>query len=410
MGEALFIVAGWMAFGTVLIAWVYRETLLAFWREPVLKRPVLIVESDDWGPAGDDDAVRLERLAGLLRGYRDRRGRSVVLTLGIVLALPDARRIAADGGYHRILLTDERSSAVLHAIRSGVDAGVFSVQLHGMEHYWPEALMAAAAHDQNIRAWLASSPWPSTEALPSALQSRWIDASMLPSRPLSVDQINAAVAEEMATFAAIFGEAARVVVPPTFVWDGRVETAWAAAGAKIVVTPGARYVRRDAQGALVRDGPRLYNGMATRDGLRYVVRDDYFEPSKGHRAERALDALKAKIRLGRPTLLETHRLNFVGHPAAANIAFDELARAFDLVLQRFPDVVFLSTRELVEHIEHRDPDLIECGIARRLHIWLVRSSAISRLVKLAWLTGIVLPAWLLLLATRPAQDPTAATP
>src|SRR6266851_4471654 len=123
MVEALFIVAAWMAFGTVLIAWVYRETLLAFWREPVLKRPVLIVESDDWGPAGDDDAVRLERLARLLRGYPDRRGRSVVLTLGIVLALPDAPRIAADGGYHRILLTDERSSAVLHAIRSGVDAG-----------------------------------------------------------------------------------------------------------------------------------------------------------------------------------------------------------------------------------------------------------------------------------------------
>ena len=160
----------------------------------------------------------------------------------------------------------------------------------------------------------------------------------------------------------------------------------------------------------MRDGRRLYNGMTTRDGLRYVVRDDYFEPSKGHRAERALEALEAKVRLGRPTLLETHRLNFVGHAAAADVAFEELARALDLVLQRFPDVVFLSTRELVEHIERRDPDLIECGIARRLHIWLLRSSAISRLVKLACLTGIVLPAWLLLQATRPAQRPMAATP
>jgi hypothetical protein len=70
----------------------------------------------------------------------------------------------------------------------------------------------------------------------------------------------------------------------------------------------------------------------------------------------------------------------------------------------------LSTKELGERIARNDPELIEQGIARRVHIWLVRLSAVSRMVKLAWLTGIMLPAWLVFVATRPVREPITAAP
>jgi hypothetical protein len=38
---------------------------------------------------------------------------------------------------------------------------------------------------------------------------------------------------------------------------------------------------------------------------------------------------------------------------------------------------------------------------RRLHVWLVRLGEIPRFRKLAWLTGIMIPASLLFFLTRP---------
>ena len=46
----LMIMALWVVVsGVILILFAHREVLAAS-REPVLRRPILIIESDDWGP------------------------------------------------------------------------------------------------------------------------------------------------------------------------------------------------------------------------------------------------------------------------------------------------------------------------------------------------------------------------
>ena len=394
----IFIVVAWVVLVLLVFGYGYGPMLLALWREPVLRHPVLIVESDDWGPAEATDAERLDWLARLFAEFRNSAGRSPVLTLGMVLAVPaggDAKN------YQRVLLSDQRFSEILSAVRRGIDLGVFSAQLHGMEHYWPPALLAAAATDERVRNWLYQSAVPRTEDLPAPLQSRWTDASTLPSRSLPRDAIDAAVREEAAAFAAIFGAPARVVVPPTFIWDDRVEEAWAAAGIEVVVTPGRRYEGRDGAGAPDRAGATIYNGDTGAGNLIYVVRDDYFEPKLGHGAERGLEAVVRKARTGRPTLLETHRFNFVAEIGAAQAAVAELGRMLRLVVDRFPDVLFMSTLELAEGIRQLDPQLIERSMVRRLHVWVARLREIPRIRKIAWLTGAILPAWVLFVATAP---------
>jgi hypothetical protein len=396
MGIALL----WLAVSCALLVLVYRGAMATRWREPVLCAPVLILESDDWGYGPDGQPRALDRIAEALAKVRDRGGRHPVMTLGVVLAGPDTDRMRAEGcrTYHRVTLADPRLAPVCDAMSRGVARGVFSLQLHGLEHFWPESLMRGSAANAQIRDWLTGPGFASTEALPSHLQSRWIDATGLPSKPLPVAAAVAAAGEESRIFAATFGAPPEVAVPPTFVWTEDVEGAWAAAGVRVVVTPGRRCESRDREGHPVPGETEYYNGATGQHGVSYVVRDSYFEPSLGQTHQGALRALARNTELGRPTLLEIHRMNFIGDERLAQRTLDEVTGLLTAACAEFPGVRFMNTAELARHYRDRS-DLVASRIGTRVHILLLRLAEISRLRKLAWATGVVLPAWLAYLAT-----------
>ena len=89
------------------------------------------------------------------------------MTLGVVLATADGEKFRGSGEYHRQTIAEPLYAPLLEAINKGVDAGVFTVQLHGMEHFWPPALMAASQVDESVKAWLEQAPQSATEVLPS---------------------------------------------------------------------------------------------------------------------------------------------------------------------------------------------------------------------------------------------------
>lgn len=368
----------------------YARDLRHIWREPVLQHPVLIVESDDWGAGPvEAQAAALHRLVDLLSRHRDRTGRHPVMTLALVLSVADGLAIRKDGRYHRRLLDDPLFASVWDAIERGCSAGVFALQLHGLEHYWPAALMASA--DPAVRAWLRADPPGTTEGLPSHLQSRWVDASSLPSRALAPAEVAQAVAEEVHLFERVCGEQPRVAVPPTFVWTEDVERAWAREGIEFVVTPGLRSACRDEKGLPNCDTQPLYNGQ-TGVGATYVVRDEYFEPERGHRAERALAALASKLQQGRACLLETHRSNFIGDAAVAADAMNEMDRLYVAALVQYPALRFLSTEELGRVLRQKDAAWIEYRALPRIAVWRARAQAMPGFWRLARLTGL---AWIL---------------
>lgn len=348
--------------------------LIRLWREPVLRRPVLIIESDDWGPGPLEDAGALERIARVLRRHRDTNGRCAVMTLGMLLAVPDTKRIRESGAaeYTPALLSAPQFAPIMAAIRRGMAAGTFSPQLHGMEHYWPSALMNASRRAPAVSAWLIQESVPRHEELPPELQSRWIDASSLPGRGLPPEAVTEAASNEAILFGKLFGVAAAVAVPPTFVWTEPVEAAWRAAGVAVIVTPGRRYCGRNDEGRLIPDTERLHNGQTSASGAMYVVRDEYFEPALGHRAVHALRAVEEKTRLGRPVLLEMHRFNFTRSPAERARALREIDSLLTLALQRYPGLRFMSTQELAIAMRHADPRLIETRFVARLGAWFKR--------------------------------------
>lgn len=389
--------------GVALLAWLVLAVVLlsrqaailrALWREPMLARAVVIVESDDWGPGPPSDARALERIAAVLANVRDTQDQPAVMTLGVVLGNPDGAAILADDcrRYHRSTLDEPQYAPIVQAIQQGCGAGVFALQRHGLEHCWPASVLDRALEDAALRAWLAD-PAARSEALPSALQSRWVDAAVLPSRDIPESEIQAAVLEEAALFRQVFGDAPPVAVPNTFVWTDAVERAWAASGVRCVVTCGRQYQGRAADGGLMPGMRHIVNGEAGVAGVCYVVRDAYFEPIRGHRAEQVWQAVAERTVLARPTLLETHRESFIAAPEVAERSLAELARALEGVVQRHPDVRFLTTAALAGVLGSPGSALLLQGSARRLGVFLLRvleTPALSRNLKLSGLR-LVLP-------------------
>ncbi|MGB5339052.1 MAG: glycosyl hydrolase [Gammaproteobacteria bacterium] len=384
----------WLLGSGVMIFLYARREIIANWQEPVLRRPVLIIESDDWGPGPASQAGILADISRLLENFPDSEGRQPVMTLGMVLATADGAMIKAEGGYQRQMISPLTHGPLLNAISNGTAKGVFDVQLHGMEHFWPPALMAASESDASVRTWLDRAPDASTEELPAPLQSRWVDASVLPARTLNDMAVRQAVKEEVAGFQTIFGCTPGVVVPPTFVWSAVVEQAWAAAGIDVIVTPGRRYETRDESGKPADAGNPVHNGLVGENGIVYMVRDVYFEPSLGHTAAQAQDALAQKVELGQPALFETHRFNFLGSDEQKDQSLEQIKSLLQGALIAWPSLAFLSTRKLASILKNRDPEWVELGLRRRLHVWIRRLGEFPRLRKLAWLTGWIVPAGL----------------
>lgn len=386
----------WLPVAVVLLVGLHRRTILALWREPVVNRPVVIFESDDWGVGPESDAAALNHIAEILARYRDDRGQKAVMTLGVVGGCPDGRRILECGlrSYYRRTLDEPQFAGIVEAIRSGCQRGVFSLQLHGLEHCWPGALLSRVQIDPDIRCWLADSEARS-ETLPPDLQSRWVDTSRLPSATIPPHEIATAVVEEAVLVARVFGSVPTVAVPNTFVWSEDVEAAWVKVGITCIVTPGQRSESRDVTGAIGPPTKRIRNGESSASGVRQVVRDEYFEPIRGHRADRVWQAVARKTRQGRPTLLETHRANFIAAADIAEDAFEELDRALGGLLERHPDALFMSTAELVQHLTDPGSKLCECTLGLRLTMFFCRlecETELGRFLKLSglkWFLGLV---------------------
>lgn len=380
----------WLLAGLLFLVFWRGRLLLSLWREPVLVTPVVIVESDDWGVGPASDAERLTEIAEILSAIRDATGAPAVMTLGVVLGQPDGSHVQASAwsSYRPKSLLEPRFAPIVDAINAGRAAGVFSVQWHGLEHFWPASLLARARHDAKLQEWLMD-PNARSEELPSELQSRWVGAAELPTSPLVRADIEAAIGEEAEILLQVFGEVPAVAVPNTFIWNEDVERAWAAAGVACIVTSGRRIEGRSASGALLAPTRRMLNGdrSAVGDAI-FVVRDEYFEPIRGHRAEQVWAAVERKSALGRPTLLETHRMSFIASREASHFALQELERALRGVLVRFPLVRFMPTAMLAAHLRDRESPLFERRLVYRLAVFLRRMQEQPELARVLKYSGL----------------------
>lgn len=377
-GSWLCLIVGW--------GWRLRTTLLQLWREPCFSRPILILESDDWAPAPGVQETALVRLLDLLDGFRDRLNHPPVMTLGLVLSAPvmEQKQLTIRQ------FDDSAAGPILALIQRGINAGLFTPQLHGAAHYWPAAFADWLAQTPAAQNWCADANGLRSETLPSALQSRWWNPQLDPPAAPDAEAASSAAQAEAKMFTACFGQSPRVAVPPTFLWQDAVETGWRQGGVRYVVTPGRRWQARDCEGRLQGAGPALRNGQSSPQGLTYLVRDCYFEPERGHSAEDGLVALTQQNRLARPTLLEIHRSNFIADAALCERSLHELRRLLEQALAHHAELRFLSTAELAERLTAQDGNWIIRSPLPRLKFFFRRGMVEPSLQRWFKLSGLFL--------------------
>jgi hypothetical protein len=113
------VLALWFFISGALIFIYSRRELVAVWREPVLRRPVLVIESDDWGAGPANQSGVLDEVRLLLAGFSDSNGRPPVMTLGIILATADGNKFRSNGSYQRTLISEASYRPLLDVINKG---------------------------------------------------------------------------------------------------------------------------------------------------------------------------------------------------------------------------------------------------------------------------------------------------
>ena len=103
--------------------------------------------------------------------------------------------------------------------------------------------------------------------------------------------------------------------------------------------------------------------------------------------------MRRNTQLGRPTLLESHRFNYVDpHADEALAVLQALIRT---AVQSYRDIEFMSTRALAEIYRSNDLEALAAAPPIKLYVWFKRVFHDKGVVKRAVLTGACVPAALL---------------
>jgi hypothetical protein len=366
-------------------AWAMAGSLVCGWR---CRRPIVVIESDDWGSLrtssradGDRlaalgypmerspyslDALEtdedLDRLFEVLDSVKDSRGRPACMTANMVMANPDFARIReadfSEYFYEPATVTLARSpdrQGVARRYAEGLKRRLFVPQLHGREHIrwweWLEALRAGSAEARTtFEMGMCGVPLAASREGHGFFAPPYQDAETLSRHGVDVGTL---VREGVELFEKQFGYRPLSTMAPGYSWNDAVERLWADAGIRYIqgaifqLVPTRRGTRRRTH----------FIGGRGAAGGRYLVRNTSLEPTDGrwgyslaHGKQQAARA----FRFHKPVTIETHRMNYAGAIAPANReqGLEQLSRLLQTLVKGWPELIFLSSPELGYLVEH----------------------------------------------------------
>ena len=307
----------------------------------------------------------VEGLLETLASVSDSRGHHAVFTPYALSANPDFEAMGqSDQGYEYEPLTRtfERLAAdqptayegALAVWQEGIRAGLLKPQFHGREHLNVEVLeRKLRAGDRalwiNVQnhsmAGLGDEP-----SLPGVGFTHgfgfWERSETAGHREIIEDGLK--------LFERVFGFRSTTFTPPAQKLHPELYSFVESQGVRAIDKP-LHCVRRLNRGRAVRE----FNALGRRRGQGHVslVRNVVFEPTNDRSFDSvglALGQVAAAFRWRKPAIISSHRVNFCGHIEEDNRWFglDALRRLLQGIVQRWPDVCFISADELTDRIDH----------------------------------------------------------
>lgn len=346
------------------------------------KRRIVVIESDDWGSLrmpsvesfnrleksgldlrnGDiqrfnqNDTLAssqdLEFLFEVLSGVKDCKGNNAVFTLGCLVANPDFQRIEASGFqdyfYEPFTETLKRFPGCENAFdlwKEGCEEKLFVPQMHGREHL-------------NVLAWMKALREEEQQTVSAFNEGVWgfkpslnhvssYQAAFDLAHPEDLEFLENVISDGLDLFEKIFGYRAVFFVPPNGVFNNRLNQALTACGIKY--RAGSK-IQSEVL-SIGKTRRRLhYHGQKDRYGIRYILRNCIFEPSrKGiDWVDRCLNEINMAFNWNKPAIISTHRVNFVGdlHRENRDEGLMQLSALLKEIVKKWSDVEFMTTAEL----------------------------------------------------------------
>lgn len=359
------------------------------------KRHIIVFESDDWGairmPSKEvyDEFLKrgirvdkdpyckydglatkhdLTNLFDILNSVRDKNGNPAVLTANAVVANPNFEKIEASGfsqyyyePFTETLIKSSKHDGVFELWKQGMSAGLFHPQFHGREHLNVKKWMKTL-HEGHISTRLAFDfgSYGLTSAVDSTVKNNYMGAfnSGLEN---DIQEYRSIIYEGLILFEKLFGYRSESFIATTYTWNPKIE--------KYLKEYGIKYL----QGIVTQKIPHgddcniefrknNYQGKKNKEGLVYLMRNAFFEPTL-HRnidyADECLHRIELAFRWGKAAVIGTHRINYIGSIDKTNT--DHNLPLFQYLLKeivkRWPDVEFMTSDQLGKIIDKYDTKL-----------------------------------------------------
>lgn len=352
-----------------------------------LSKKYLVIESDDWGsirmpskkayqnllnagipvdncPYNKFDALEtkpdIEAISAICKKYKDYRGSHLKITANFIMANPDFDQIKSSN-FKNYFCRDfvetynyyQGNDQTFQAIQSAISENVIIPQLHGREHlqvnHWLDALRS---NETETRLAFNNGVWGHPSAYEKKYGINFSSAFHVTSQKELIF-VEDSIKEASELFKNHFGFYSNTFIPPRFIWPIELEKTFKENKIKAI------------QGKLVQLYPELelkssklklkYNwmGRTNNNGLNYLIRNVFFEPTQKPNFVWEKDAMKridTAFFWGKPAIISMHRLNFMGGFSEENRrnGLKRLSALIQSVQKKYPEVEFLSSNELNE--------------------------------------------------------------
>lgn len=345
-------------------------------------RPIVVLQSDDWGRAGLRDRQGLEQLASaglvlgerpydfytletaedlaalraVLRSHHDSAGRSPGLEMNFVVANLDFQKMdfekMSPEGFQQIHLLPLAEGlpagwnrpGLLEAYREGIQEGLFHPALHGTTHFCRVAveryLTASDPTDPSDRGrllrtlWKAGTPYIHWR-IPWIGYEYWDPEASPDDRFLPPDTQRDLIGKAVGDFAKLFAILPRSACAPGYRANDDTHRAWAQIGIRVA---------QNGPGAPI---PPHFD----RHGLLHLYRTEEFEPAinPDFLLDDCLRTAEACFERKIPAIVSVHSINFHSSVKDFRSRTLELLHQFLTTLEStHPDVLYLHGGEIYE--------------------------------------------------------------
>lgn len=338
-------------------------------------RPLLLLQSDDWGRVGLRDQAGLEQLraaglalgerpydfytletaedvaglAAVLKRHRDSNGRHPCLGMNFILANLDFAKMSADDlrQVHLMFLAEGFPEGwirpgLVEAYREGIADGVFQPALHGTTHF----CLSAVALNLNVEGerarllrtlWQAGTPYIHWR-MPWIGYEYWDPERPEDERSLPREKQAELIGQAVGAFAKLFSTLPRSACAPGYRADDDTHRAWAQHGIRV---------------AQHGPGP-IETPHFDRYDILQLFRTVEFEPATNaaFSVETCLRQAESCFARGIPAIVSVHSINF--HSTVRDFrsrTFTLLDEFFTALESKHSDLLYLHDEDLYELVK-----------------------------------------------------------